>query len=162
MIGLKHTGTLSTNHMRAFRPSFSKAETGFQHQPSITKIEETSHSGEHAARQSFSHRSLVVVSFETPNTVQFSCASAAGRHAHRVRGRGGANESQDEAGNTFYEKNRAKELVHMCTRITQPCRRGPLLEVWDPGTAPSSSPPTSTVVIHHHTLAAASAPIIPH
>ena len=29
MIGLEDTGTLSTNHMRAFRPSFSKAMTGF-------------------------------------------------------------------------------------------------------------------------------------
>jgi hypothetical protein len=29
MIGRENTGTLSTNHMRAFRPSFSKAETGF-------------------------------------------------------------------------------------------------------------------------------------
>jgi hypothetical protein len=30
MIGREDTGTLSTNHMRAFRPSFSKAETGFK------------------------------------------------------------------------------------------------------------------------------------
>jgi hypothetical protein len=30
MVGQEDTGTLSTNHVRAFRPSFSKAETGFQ------------------------------------------------------------------------------------------------------------------------------------
>jgi len=30
MIGRGDIGTLSTNHMRAFRPSFSKAETGFK------------------------------------------------------------------------------------------------------------------------------------
>ena len=30
LIGREDTGTLSTNHIRAFRPSFSKAETGFQ------------------------------------------------------------------------------------------------------------------------------------
>ena len=29
MIGRQDTGPLSSNHMRAFRPSFSKAETGF-------------------------------------------------------------------------------------------------------------------------------------
>jgi hypothetical protein len=28
MIGREDTGTLSTHHMRAFRPFFSKAETG--------------------------------------------------------------------------------------------------------------------------------------
>ena len=32
MIGRQDTGTLSTNHMRAFCPSFSKAETGFKNQ----------------------------------------------------------------------------------------------------------------------------------
>jgi hypothetical protein len=30
MIGREDTGTLSTNHMRAFRPSISKANTGFK------------------------------------------------------------------------------------------------------------------------------------
>jgi len=30
MIGRDNAGTLSTNHMRAFRPSLSKAETGFK------------------------------------------------------------------------------------------------------------------------------------
>jgi hypothetical protein len=30
MIGREDTGTLLTNHMRAFRPSISKAETGFK------------------------------------------------------------------------------------------------------------------------------------
>jgi len=30
LIGREGTGTLATNHMRAFRPSFSKAETGFK------------------------------------------------------------------------------------------------------------------------------------
>jgi hypothetical protein len=29
MIGREDTGTLSTNHMRTFRPCISKAETGF-------------------------------------------------------------------------------------------------------------------------------------
>ena len=30
MIGRERTGILSTNHMRAFRVAFSKAETGFK------------------------------------------------------------------------------------------------------------------------------------
>jgi hypothetical protein len=30
MIGREDTGTFLTNHMRAFKPSFAKAETGFK------------------------------------------------------------------------------------------------------------------------------------
>jgi len=32
MIGRKDTGTLSANHMRAFRLSFFTAESGFKHE----------------------------------------------------------------------------------------------------------------------------------
>jgi len=33
LVGREDTGTLSINHMRAFRPSFSKAETEFKWRP---------------------------------------------------------------------------------------------------------------------------------
>ena len=46
MIGREDTGTLLTNHMRAFRPSISKAETGFKNgRPPVTEPDRRSQFG---------------------------------------------------------------------------------------------------------------------